>query len=64
MEPTIEGFNDYIFTDGGAIPYMKELFANHLPDQVTSTDIKKSLLRSFRPSKKPFQSHWILSKCI
>ncbi len=44
IEHIIESFHDCSFADlGGALPYIRKLFANHLPDQTTPPDeIKKN----------------------
>lgn len=64
MEHTIEqiiaDFNACSFVDlGGSLPYMKELFANHLPDQSTPTEnIKKIIIVELKALQNAIPEHF------
>ena len=60
IEHIIESFHDCGFADlGGALPYMRKLFANNLPDQTTSPDdIKKIIIEELKALQKAIPEHF------
>lgn len=60
IEEIIQGFKACSFADlGGAIPYMKDLFTNNLPDQATpDEEIKKIIVEELKALQKAIPEHF------